>query len=115
MSHGHDNSVQAVANGLVAGAAVDALILDHMVLENSPDALNVRIIHTSEDFGIPPVVVPQQLDPTLKQQLRNFFLNAHKTEKGRKILNALRIDYFTLGDNNNYDSIREMARICEKH
>lgn len=112
MSHGHDNSVQAVSNGLVDGAAVDSLILNHMILENDPDALNVRTIHTSNNFGIPPVVVPKQLDPTLKEQLRTFFLEAHQSPEGRKILSALRIDYFTLGDDSHYNSIREMARVC---
>lgn len=114
MSHGHDNSVQAVANGLADGAAVDSLILDHMIIENDPDALNVRIIHTSNDFGIPPVVVPKQLDPKLKLQLRSFFLEAHQSPEGRKILNALRIDHFTLGNDSDYNSIREMARVCAK-
>ena len=114
ISHGHDNSVQAVAKGLVDGAAVDSLILEHMIIENDPDALNVRIIHTSNDFGIPPVVVPKQLDPKLKQQLRNFFLEAHKTPKGREILNSLRIDHFTLGNDSDYNSIREMAQVCAK-
>lgn len=112
MSHGHDNSVQAVANGLVDAAAVDSLILDHMIIENNPYALNVRVINTSEDFAIPPVVVPKQLDPQLKQQLREFFLQAHTTAEGQRILNALRIDYFTLGDDSDYNSIREMERVC---
>lgn len=115
MSHGHDNSVQAVANGLVDGASVDSLILDHMILENNPNALNVRVIHTSKNFGIPPVVVPKQLDPILKKQLRNFFLEAHQSPEGRKILSALRIDHFILGDDSHYNSIREMARVCAKH
>lgn len=115
MSHGHDNSVQAVANGFVAGAAVDSLILNHMIIENDPDALKVRIIHTSNDFAIPPVVVPKQLDPKLKQQLRDFFLTAHQSPEGRKILNALRIDHFTLGNDSDYNSIREMANVCAKH
>lgn len=113
MSHGHDNSVQAVANGLVEGAAVDSLVLEHMVIENNPYALSVRTVESSQNFAIPPVVVPKQLAPKLKQQLRTFFLEAHKTKEGRKILNALRIDYFTLGDDNEYNSIREMARLCE--
>lgn len=114
MSHGHDNSIQAVANNLVDGAAVDSLILDHMTLENNPDALNVRVIHTSSNFGIPPVVVPKQLNPKLKQQLQAFFLEAHQSQEGRKILDALRIDHFTLGNDSDYNSIREMARVCEK-
>ena len=115
MTHGHDNSVQAVANGLVDGAAVDSLILDHMMIENNPYALNVRIINTSENFAIPPVVVPKQLDQKLKQQLREFFLEAHTTQEGRRILDALRIDYFTLADDSEYNSIREMAHICVGH
>lgn len=111
-THSHDNSVHAVASGLVDAAAVDSLVLDHMLIDNDKDAQNVRVIHTSEDFGIPPIVVPHQLAPKLKQQLQRFFLAAHRSAEGQEILNALRIDYFTMPHDHNYNSIREMARLC---
>lgn len=111
-SHGHDNSIRAVANGLVDAAAVDSLILEHMIHDEDPDALNVRVIERSAEFGIPPVVVPHQLPAELKEQLQRTLLNAHNTPRGRDILRGLRIDHFTLGDDDNYDSIREMARVC---
>ena len=76
-THGHDNSIRAVSNGQIDGAAIDSMILDHMLSENDKDARNVKVINTSPDFAIPPIVVPQQLDPILKQQLRDFFLTAH--------------------------------------
>ena len=67
-----------------------------------------RIIKKSEPFGIPPVVVPPGLDPTLEEQQRNLFLNIHTDEKGRKILAKLMIDKFIILDDHKYDSIREM-------
>jgi phosphonate transport system substrate-binding protein len=108
-TNGHDNSILAVSNGLVAGAAVDSLILDHMRVHKNPAALQVRIIHTSPDFGIPPVVVPPQMDPNLKQRLQQLFLNAHKNSQGRKILDDLLINIFTIGDDKNYNSVRETS------
>ncbi len=114
-SHGNDNSIRAVASGLVEGAAIDSLILKYMIFKNDPAAQQVRIIHSSPEFGIPPVTVSPQLDPRSKERLRQLFLSVHKTQQGKKILDKLQIDYFTQGVDADYDSIREMIAACKKH
>lgn len=114
-SHGHDNSIRAVAGGVVVGAAVDSLILQYMVANDDPAAQQVRIIHKSPDFGIPPVTVSAQLDASIKNRLKQLFLSVHKTQEGKDILEELQIDYFTQGSDSDYDSIREMISTCKKH
>lgn len=114
-SLGHDNSIKAVAGGLVAGAAVDSLILNYMLFKNDPDAKRVRIIHSSPEFGIPPVTVSPQLEPSTKERLKQLFLSVHKTPRGKEILEKLQIDYFIQGNDADYDSIREMITLCKKH
>ncbi len=108
----HDKAIHAVAHGISDGAAVDSLILSHMVDKQEPSAMNVRVVERSQDFGMPPVIVPAQIDPQLKEKLRSIFLSIHQSRQGRYILDNLGIDYFTPAEDREYDGIREMARLC---
>lgn len=107
-THSHDNSVIAVANGLADGAAVDSLVYDQLAITNPELVSKTRVIARWGPYGIPPVVVNPALDPQLKEQLRNFFLNLHNSATGAKILHSLGIDRFVIVEDNLYDSIRQM-------
>nr|WP_320049910.1 phosphate/phosphite/phosphonate ABC transporter substrate-binding protein [uncultured Desulfuromonas sp.] len=108
----HDKAVHAVAHGLADGAAVDSLILSHMLRENDPSARKVRVVERSQDFGMPPVVMSKELPSQLKQRLRQVFLTIHEDQAGQSLLKKLGIDYFTLANDVEYDGIRTMARLC---
>ncbi len=108
-TYSHDNSVRAVAERLVDGAAVDSLVFYYMA-DREPEAFeNLLIIHKSPPFGIQPVVVRPGLDPLLKETLRDFFLTLHEDEHGRQLLSDLKFDRFMPQDKSAYDSIRDMA------
>lgn len=112
-TYSHDKSIQAVAEKLVDGAAVDSLVWDY---ENATDpkfTSRTRIISKSSPFGIPPVVVSRDLDPALKDKLRNTLLHMHEDEKGREILNSIMVDRFTEANDSLYDSIREMKKVVD--
>ncbi|NOR11011.1 MAG: PhnD/SsuA/transferrin family substrate-binding protein, partial [Desulfovibrionaceae bacterium] len=70
-TYSHDRSIEMVAHNLVDGAAVDGLIWEYMNIKTPSITAKTRIIKKSEPFGIPPVVVPPGLDPSLEEQLRN--------------------------------------------
>ena len=107
-THSHDNSIQAVADGLADGAAVDSLIFDFMTTRN-PEWLNrIVVFEKSEPYGIPPVVIPPDLDPEIKDKLKNLFLSIHDHPKGRVALDNLQIERFVEGDDKAYDSVRKM-------
>ena len=109
-TYSHDNSIIAVAEGLADGAAVDSLIYEYMK-DTKPEIIaKTRIIEVSPPFGIPPVVVPEFIDPFLEQKLKNIFLNMDKDEEGRKILSKVHVDRFVSINDNAYDSIREMRK-----
>ena len=110
----HDKSIKAVAEKLVDGAAVDSLIWEYDNLKNPEFTAMTRVIEKSPPYGIPPVVVRPGMDPQLKKQIRDIFLNAHKDEKGRAILKKMMIDRFVPPDDHAYDSIREMKLFMEK-
>lgn len=109
-SYSHNRSVEMVAKKVVDGAAVESLIYEHMVKRNSPYAAQTKVIKRSPPYGIPPVVVTKDIDPVLKQQLRDAFLNMDKTAKGKEILDAMMIDGFVRIADSAYDSIRKMDR-----
>lgn len=107
-SQAHDKSIRAVAQGIVDGASVDSLIWEYLNHTTPELTQKTRIIAKSPPYGIPPVAVSNKLDPKMKQRLREIFLNAHKDEKGRAILNKMLIDKFVPIEDSAYNSVREM-------
>ncbi len=107
-SYSHNKSVELVAKKKAAGAAVDSIVYDFMLATNSPYTKETKIIHRSQQFGIPPVVVPPGLSPFLKNALREVFLNMHTDPDGKRILDSMKIEKFIDVPDSNYDSIRAM-------
>ncbi len=93
-TYSHDDAIDAVAQGLVDGASVDSLVLNFAMNRDPELASQIQIIHTSEPFGIPPVVVGPQIRPQLKAQLEDILLNMHNDEQGLAALQALDYDRF---------------------
>ena len=107
-THSHDNSIQAVADGLADGAAVDSLIYDFMQATNPDLTIKTVIIEKSAPYGIPPVVAPSSLAPERKNKLKAIFLSVHETLRGKNILKKLQIDRFEKGNDADYDSVRQL-------
>lgn len=109
-SYSHNKSVEMVAKKIADGAAMDSIVYDHMLKIGSPYAGQTRIIKRSPPFGIPPVVVTQDIDPALRKKIRDVLLDMHKTVKGKTILDAMMIEGFIEVPDSNYDSVRKMER-----
>ena len=107
-TYGHDNSIRAVAERLVDGAAIDGLIWEYLALKTPELTAKTRILYRSEPFGIPPFVVRPGIEPKQKLKLQQILLHAADDEEGRKIMKGMMIDGFVPGDDKNYDSIRAM-------
>lgn len=105
----HDNSIRAVADGLVDGAAVDSLVLDYARANNYEYAGKVKVIQLSPPYGIPPVVVKPDLDPTLKKQLQQTLMAMDQEPWGKRILSELSIEKFVTADDADYNGVRELA------
>lgn len=107
-TYSHDNSIIAVADKLVDGAAVDSLVYEQMAAANAEIAAKTKVIARWGPYGIPPVVVSPTIAPGLKQQLQDFFLNLHRSAEGAQILKSLDIDQFVVVPDSIYDPVREM-------
>ena len=107
-TYSHDNSILAVAKGLVDGAAVDGLIWEYYHQKDPAFTSRTRIIRKSEPYGIPPIVASKHLSSELKDRIRQLFFSMHNDPKGQKILAELMIDKFIAPKDEWYDSIRQM-------
>jgi phosphonate transport system substrate-binding protein len=104
----HDNSVRAVSDGLVDGAAVDSLVYDFMAARWPDVIARTRVIQRSRPFGIPPLVVPADIDQDLEARLGSLVMQMHEDAEGEAILAQLAIDRFAPGEDAAYDDIRQM-------
>ena len=107
-TYSHDNSIVAVADKLVDGAAVDSLVYDQLAITNPELISKTKIIARWGPYGIPPVVVNPELDPKLKEQLRIFLLNLHNSDTGVRLLRGIGIEKFVIVEDDLYSSVREM-------
>jgi len=109
----HDKSVDAVANGLAAGAAVDSLIFDSLLEQGDARAHQVRIVHVSPPFGIPPVVTSPRLNPEDNRRLLKILLGMANDPAGRKILSVMGWDGFQIPPPELYLSAYQLKKNLE--
>lgn len=113
-TYAHDVSIQLVAKQMVDGATVDGLIFDYLKVFHPERVKNIRIIEKSENFGIPPVVVPIGLNAGLKAKLRDILLTMHLDTSGKEILDKLLIEKFLPGNDAEYNSLRKIKQVIKK-
>ncbi len=109
-TYSHDNSILAVARGLVAAAAVDGLVWEYYQATNPVFTSQTRIIKKSEPYGIPPLVASRHLAAAERERLQKALLTMHQDPEGKKILAGLLIDRFLPLKEEWYEPIRSMHR-----
>ncbi|MGB5832766.1 MAG: PhnD/SsuA/transferrin family substrate-binding protein [Thiohalocapsa sp.] len=110
---GHARSVQAVAEGLVDGAAVDSYVRETLVLHASELAARVRVIERSPMFGFPPIVAGPSLDDVQRELVRSVLLAQSGDAQGRALLADLNLDGFSVETSELYADIAAMAKRVE--
>jgi len=113
-SYSYEKSIRAVAARLADAAGVESPLYDGMVAANDPAALATRIIDRSPLFGNPPLVVHPDLDPTVREGIRRFFLDLHESERGRAILAGIQVDRFVPPEPDQYATVDAMAVEMER-
>jgi phosphonate transport system substrate-binding protein len=112
-TYSHDNSIMAVARGLVDGATVDGHIWEFYEAIDPEHTSKTRIIRKSEPFGSPPIVVSPELSPTLLAAIQESLLTMHEDPAGREILDTLLIDRFVSPRTEWYEPIGAMAKALQ--
>ncbi|MCF6246025.1 MAG: phosphate/phosphite/phosphonate ABC transporter substrate-binding protein [Desulfobacula sp.] len=114
-TYSHDNSILAVAKGLVDGATVDGHKWEFYNAKNPYFTSKTRVIKKSDYFGSPPLVASSFLNSRLKSRIQNVILLMHKTEDGKKILENLMVDRFELPKEEWYENVRRMqVKVLQK-
>jgi phosphonate transport system substrate-binding protein len=113
-TYSHDALIKAVAHGLADGATVDSLIWEYINRIHPEITAQTKVVWKSPPLGMPPVVVRPGIDPGLKEDLKQVFLNMHKDEKGREILQGMMIDKFVVVEDNLYNEIRQMISFVNR-
>ena len=111
-THSHDNSIMAVANSLVDGAAVHEQIWEYFNDKSPGFTSNTRIIKKSQPFGNPPVVASKHLPRQLKADIQRLLMSMHLDPRGKEILDELMIDRFLHPEDKWYESIVAMKHEC---
>ena len=105
----HDKSVESVAKKIVDGASIDSLIYDYAAKKNPVYTSGTKIIRKSPPYGIPPVIVRKDIDPVLREKIKNIFLNMHNDPEGKAVLDGIMVDKFIVPKDADYNTVREMA------
>jgi phosphonate transport system substrate-binding protein len=103
-TYAHDRSIAAVRMGVVDGAAVDELILNHLRESDPSKVTNLRIIERSPAFGAPPLVVNPDCPHEFRTRIRDAFLSLSSTKTGKAILRNIGIDQFVAPAKGLFDS-----------
>ena len=88
----------SVAQGIADGASVDNIVLENLI-HRRPDVANkLKIIHESQDFPMPPVVVPKGLPVAEQLMLKKLFLKMHRDPLGQEALKKIGVERFVQPD-----------------
>lgn len=109
-THSHDNSILAVARGLVNAAAVNSLVWDYCAAKRPEMTARTKVLVKSVAFAMPPVVTSARLDERKRVAIKTLLLNMHQSEAGLALLRELRIDRFVEPQDAWYTSVRNVGR-----
>ena len=107
-TYSHDNSILAVAKGLVDGAAVDGHQWEYFERFSPAYTSRTRVIRKSQPFGSPPLVASARLRGDVRSNIRELILSMHNDPEGKRILEKLLIDRFVAPREEWYEPAREM-------
>jgi phosphonate transport system substrate-binding protein len=107
-TYSHDNSIMAVAKGLVDAAGVDGHQWEYFERFSPAYTSKTRVIRKSQPFGGPPLVASGRLKDDVRSKIRDLMLSMHTDPEGKRILDNLLIDRFVAPQEEWYQSAGAM-------
>lgn len=109
----HQANFFGVANGLVDVATNNTVGMIFYARENPELAKKVQVIWTSPELPESSIVVRKDLDPAVREKIRQFFLSYGQApgaagDKQREILKIMTYTGFSPADNSYLDPVRQM-------
>jgi phosphonate transport system substrate-binding protein len=118
-SGAHQTSLQWLLQRQIDASAIDSTVLE-LELQRYPELTDqIRIIgslgiDSQGASPIPPWVVSTHVPPSIRDALRQAFLQMHQITAGQAILQPSPVDRFVAVSDRDYDPIRQMAELAEK-
>jgi phosphonate transport system substrate-binding protein len=112
-SANHQANLFSVANGVLDAATNNTTNITMLKRANPEIAAKVKVIWTSPRLPEDPVIWRRDLDPSIKEKLRSFFLSygsapGAEGERQRKVLDDLHFGLFKPADDSFLLPVREM-------
>lgn len=105
----HAHTIEAVAERVADGAAVDSYIWEYMRLFSPEITQRTRVIQQSQPFGFPPLVSRSGVDPRVVIRMRDVFIGMADDPEGRLFLEGLMLERFGTYKAKLFGGIRHMA------
>ncbi|MAF46886.1 MAG: phosphonate ABC transporter substrate-binding protein [Rhodospirillaceae bacterium] len=110
----HAETVEAVAEQVADGGAVDSYIWEYLRLFRPEIAEKTRVIMRSPKFGFPPLVSRLGVDAGVVSRMKSALAEMADDPKGRTFLEGLKLDRFGDFPPSLFDNIRHMANETRK-
>ncbi|MGO9119185.1 MAG: phosphate/phosphite/phosphonate ABC transporter substrate-binding protein [Desulfomonilaceae bacterium] len=103
----HDVVALTVQNGRADAGGLSKTIFQSLVERKTIDPQKVKVIAESKPFPEYPWAMRSDLNPALKEKIRQAFLQI----KDKQILEAFKADGFAAISDKDYDVVRELSRV----
>jgi len=110
----HRKAIEAVAQHLADGAAVESYVWDALAREEPRLTDATRIVSRSQEFGFPPLVAMKKLPEKTFQNLCQVLKAMDQDAEGREILGKLHLNGFVAGDPALYAEVENMAQAAAR-
>ncbi|HHH37979.1 MAG TPA: ABC transporter substrate-binding protein [Sedimenticola sp.] len=112
----HRKVVEAVANRLAHGGAVDSFVWDTLTELHPELTSRTRIVWKSPGYGFPPIVAQtRNVDEADFTEMQQLLLAMPDDHEGRDLLKRLNLDGFTVETPALYDNVAEMMRVFNEY
>ncbi|MEW8506810.1 MAG: phosphate/phosphite/phosphonate ABC transporter substrate-binding protein [Candidatus Thiodiazotropha sp.] len=110
----HAETVQAVAEQVADGGAVDSYIWEYIAVFQPHITEKTRIIKKSQSFGFPPVVYRLGVDTKTVQQMKKTLENMDEDTSGKELLGKLKLDGFGHYPDSLFNEIRALEATVQR-
>ena len=102
--------IEAVAQGLAAGGAVDSFVWESLVTTRPDLTAQTRVIALSQEYGAAPFIADRSVSNDDYRAMQRALLGMALDPEGAALLKRLNLDGFALGNDQLYDRVAAMVR-----
>lgn len=114
-TYDHGESIHAVLDRFVEGAAVDSMVFESFERTHPREASKLRVVQKFGPYPTPPLIVRQNFPSSLTKKLQDSLIAMDHDIQGKHVLSSLSIDYFSLPNDISYKAIAIMIDAIKRN